>query len=206
MNLDQATATPARPRRLAALSALVGVPLLLSGLFAPWIIRIDYLAHVGCPSSSQCPPPDTDASSLWRAVTGSGNRPFTLAWATVLFVGLAVGLGQLLALILAQVAIARGAWRGRPSRTLLKEGVLAGLLAMVIFLLANFGSYCYFFCNPAQGFPIPGELYSPAGLYAHPGVRYLAPGFWLLLSGLLLTLITDLAVLIGARRTSGQPA
>src|SRR6185312_4426267 len=113
MNLDQATATPAQTHRLAALSALLGILLLLAGLFAPWIIRIDYHAHVGCPSGPQCPPPDTDASSLWRAVTGVGYSPFTLAWATLLFVGLAVGLGPLLALILAQGAIARDAWRGR---------------------------------------------------------------------------------------------
>ena len=79
MRQDHATTTPARTRRLAALIALLGVLLLLAGLFAPWIIRIDYFAHVGCPSSPQCPPPATDASSLWRAVTGIGAPPFTLS-------------------------------------------------------------------------------------------------------------------------------
>jgi hypothetical protein len=204
MSQDHAAARPAQTHRLAAFSAVAGILLLLAGLFPPWIIRIDYFAHVGCPSSPQCPPPDTDASSFWRAVTGSGHSPFTLSWAILLLVGLVVGLGPLLALILAQAAIARGAWRGRPPRTLLKFGVLANLVAVVIFLLASFWSYCYFFCNPAQGFPIPGELYSPAGLLAHPGVRYVAPGFWLMLSGLLLALATDLTLLVGARRSPGR--
>jgi hypothetical protein len=205
MRQDQATAQVSQPHRLASLSALLGVLILLAGLFPPWIIRIDYLAHVGCPSSPRCPLPDTDASSLWRAVTGGGISSFTLAGASVLFVGLAVGLGPLFTLILAQVAIACGAWRGRSSPTLLKWGVAASLVAMVIFLLASFVSYCFFFCNFQQGFPLPGELYSPAGLYAHPGVRYLAPGFWLLLSGLLLALISDLVLLVGARRSPIQP-
>ena len=39
MAQDQETATPAHTHRLAALGALVGLLLLVAGLFAPWIIR-----------------------------------------------------------------------------------------------------------------------------------------------------------------------
>jgi hypothetical protein len=199
MTQDQATATRARTHRLAALSALVGVPFLLAGLFPPWIIRIDYLAHAGCPSSPQCPPPFIDASSYWDKVNA---YPFTLTWPIMLL----LGLGPFLALILVQALIARGSWRGRPSRTLLRLGVLAGSLELLVFLFSSYFSYCFLFCNLEQGLPIPGELYSTTGLWGSLGVRYVALGFWLLLSGLLLTLATDLTLLVGARRSLRQPA
>ena len=198
MNQDQATATQAQTHHLAALSALLGVPFLLAGLFPPWIIRINYLAHAGCPNSPQCPPPFIDASSYWDKVNA---YPFTLTWP----VSLLVGLGPFLALILVQALIARGSWRGRSSRTLLRLGVLAGSLELFIFLFSSYFWYCFLFCNLEQGFPIPGQLYSTTGLWGSLGVRYAALGFWLLLSGLLLTLATDLTLLVGARRSNRQP-
>jgi len=199
MAQDQETATPAHTHRLAALGALVGLLLLVAGLFAPWIIRINYLAHADCPNSPQCPPPFIDASSYWDKVNA---YPFTLTWP----ISLLLGLGPFLALILVQALIARGSWRGRPSRTLLRLGVLASSLELLIFLFVSYFWYCILFCALSQGFPIPGELYSPTGLYANPGVRYLAPGFWLMLSGLLLVLATDLTLLVGARWINRQPA
>lgn len=187
MNQHQATAAPAKTRRLATFSALVGVPLLLAGLFLPLITRINYLAHAGCPDSPQCPPPSTDTNSYWA-------------------ISALVGLAPLLTVIFAQALIARSAWRGSPSRALLRWGLLAGSVALLVFLFLSFFWYCFFFCNLEQGLPIPGQLYSATGMWVSPGVRYLEPGFWLLLSGLLLILATDLTLLVNARRSNRQPA
>jgi hypothetical protein len=78
--------------------------------------------------------------------------------------------------------------------------VVAGLVTLAAFLFVSEYWYCFFFCNFDQGFPAPGELYSPTGLFAHPGVRNVASGFWLMLGGLVLVLGGDLILLAGARQ------
>jgi len=93
-------------------------------------------------------------------------------------------------------------WGGRPRLALLKGGVVASIVALVLFLGASWFFYCLFFCG--AGIPLPGEYHESGGLWQSSGVRYLAPGFWLALGGYLLSLITDLTLLIGVRRSLRQ--
>jgi hypothetical protein len=186
-----------RTHRLAALSALLGIPLLPGGILAPLIVRITHFSDTACPN---CPlVSNADAFSYVRLVT---EYPYTLKGE----VALLVMLSPFLALIVAQAAIAWSQWRGRPSRALLTGGLLATLVAMALFLLVSFAWYCLFFCDLKHGFPIPGQPYSVTGDgSAVSGVRYLAPGFWLMLSGLLWTLLTDLTLLVSASRSLRKP-
>jgi hypothetical protein len=91
---------------------------------------------------------------------------------------------------------------GRPRLALLKGGVAASVVALILFLGSSFFLYCFFFCG--SGIPLPGEYHESTGLWQSSGVRYLAPGFWLALGGYLLSLITDVTLLIGARRSLSQ--
>jgi hypothetical protein len=91
---------------------------------------------------------------------------------------------------------------GRPRLALLKGGVVASVVTLILFLGSSFVVYCFFFCG--SGIPLPGEYHESTGLWQSSGVRYLAPGFWLALSGYLLSLITDVRLLIGVRRSLRQ--
>jgi hypothetical protein len=212
-----------RTYRLTAASALLGLLLLLGSTFFPGIIRILYQSRVGCPDGPECPPPDIDASSFWEGwiPNVSGSVPLTLN----AFIAFLVELAPFLAYITVQVVIAWRAWSGQLPRTqrdgevaasmatmiiwggpprlaLLKGGIVVTVVALVLFLGSSFLFYCFFFCG--AGIPLPGEYHESTGLWQSSGVRYLAPGFWLALGGYLLSLITDLTLLTGARRTIRQ--
>ncbi|HEY7022650.1 MAG TPA: hypothetical protein VH349_16155 [Ktedonobacterales bacterium] len=91
---------------------------------------------------------------------------------------------------------------GRPRLALLKGGIVASVVTLILFLGWSYFLYCLFFCG--SGIPLPGEYREASGLWQGSGVRYLAPGFWLALGGYLLSLITDVTLLIGARRSLRQ--
>jgi hypothetical protein len=91
---------------------------------------------------------------------------------------------------------------GRPRLPLLKGGVVASVVALILFLGSSYFLYCFFFCG--SGIPLTGEYRESSGLWQGSGVRYLAPGFWLALGGYLLSLIADLTPLIGVRRSLRQ--
>jgi hypothetical protein len=89
---------------------------------------------------------------------------------------------------------------GRPRHVLLKAGVVVGVVALFLFLLGSLFLYCLFFCG--SGIPLPGQHHESTGLWQSSGLRYLAPGFWLLLCGLLLGLRSDLMLLAHLRRVA----
>jgi hypothetical protein len=99
-------ATPVRASRLAALSILLGIVLLLGAFFVPLIIRITYARQVGCPTGPDCPPPATDVTTF-----GDGWLPFFLSGRLLTADGVLAflwGPAPFLALIILQAAIA---WR-----------------------------------------------------------------------------------------------
>ncbi len=178
---------------LAGLLTLLGLALLLIGLFLPWIIRIIYLAHAGCPSSPTCPSPWTDARSYWIVFVGSVDLRTPSGWLSA-----AVGPGLLGAVIVLQGIVMVNAWQGHVSRLLLAGGVLGALVALAIFLLASWIQYCLFFCPPSH-IVAPGVFYAGSGLWGGAGVRFLAPGFWVLLGGFLVSIGSDAALLMRGR-------
>jgi hypothetical protein len=93
-------------------------------------------------------------------------------------------------------------WGSRPRNLLLKAGVAVSVVVLLFFLWWTFFLYCLFFCG--SGIPLPGEYRESSGIWQTSGVRYLAPGFWLLLSGLLLSVGSDLTVLAHLRRVALQ--
>lgn len=218
------TAPPKRARRLAALSTLLGLLLIFGSTFFPGVIRIIYQSRAGCPTGPECPPPYIDASMYWEGWIRyiSSPVPLTVEWAIWQFLWLT----PLLAFIIIQVVIAWRAWRGQPPRTptneevvagvatmmifggrprltLLKGGVVASVVALILFLGSSYFLYCFFFCG--SGIPLPGEYHEGIGPWQGSGVRYLAPGFWLALGGYLLILVTNVALLIDGRRSLRQP-
>ncbi len=172
-------------RRLIGVLSLLGVALLITGLFLPWIIRIDYLAHAHCPNGPGCPPPTTDSRSLWELLVGDVTLSSPSWWLSV-----AVSLGPLLLVILLQLAIALAGLRGRGTRVLFALGLICALVVLVLYLLAARVFYCLFYCG--------------TGLYVAPGVRILAPGFWLLLGGFLISLGSDLVLLLLVGHRTGS--
>jgi hypothetical protein len=159
--------------------------LLIIGLFLPWIIRIDYLAHAHCPNGPGCPPPTTDSRSLWELLVGDGT-PSAVSW----WLSVAVSVGPLLLVLLLQCVIALVGLRGRGPGVLFALGLICTLVVLALYLLAARVFYCLFHCG--------------TGLYVAPGVRLLAPGFWLMLGGFLLAMGSDLAfLLLVGRRTGG---
>jgi hypothetical protein len=214
-----------RIHRLVAVSVLLGVLLLLVSGFFPVIIRVIYQSRAGCPTGPECPPPDILADSYgedwisWiRSVFGAGQVSLDVAITQFLF-----GPAPFLALIIVQAAIAWRAWSGsllrparnedvvanvatmiifggRPRRVLLKGGVAASVVATILFLGSSWFIYCFFFCG--SGTPLPGEYKESTGPWQSSGVRYLAPGFWLMLSGLLLSVGSDVLLLVSARRNA----
>lgn len=178
---------------LAGLLTLLGLALLLIGLFLPWIIRIIYFAHAGCPSGPICPSPWTDARSYWTEVVGSVDLRTPNGWLSAV-----EGPGALAVVIVVQGIIMVNAWQGHVSRRLLAGGVLGALVALAIFLLASWVQYCLFFCPSGHIVP-PGVFYEGSGLWGGAGVRFVAPGFWLLLGGFLVSMGSDVALLIRLR-------
>ena len=164
-------------RRAAGTLSLAGMALLVVGLFLPWIIRIDYLAHAHCPNGPGCPPPTRDAYSLWQWLTANFALSVPSSW-------LALGetIGPLLLVLLLQLGIGLAALRGRGSRLLCALGLLFALGLGTFYLLLARVFYCLFYCG--------------TGLFTAPGVRILAPGFWLLLAGFIGAVVSDLALLI----------
>lgn len=175
-------------RRLVGVLSLLGIALLVIGLFLPWIIRIDYLAHAHCPNGLGCPPPTTDSRSLWDLLVGDGTVSAFSWWLSV-----AMSFGPLLLVFLLQFVIALVGLRGRGTRILFALGLICALVVLVLYLLAARVFYCLFYCG--------------TGLYVAPGVRILAPGFWLLLGGFLLSMGSDLVLLllVGRRTSSACP-
>jgi hypothetical protein len=153
-------------------------------LFLPWIIKINYLAHAHCPNGPGCPPPTVDTRSLWALIV-DGATPLPS-----LCLGVVVGLGPLLIVVLLQVAIGLGGLRGRGTRTLFTQGLISALVACAWYLLVARVYYCFFYCG--------------TGLYVAPGVRILAPSFWLMASGFLISVGDDLALLLLAGRRGGS--
>jgi hypothetical protein len=176
------SAPPKRARRLAALSALLGLLLIFGSAFFPVIVRILYQSRAGRPSGPECPPPDIDASSYWEGWMRdvSGAVPLSVEWAIWQFLGLAPFLafiiiqmviagrawnGQLLRAQLDDEAVACVAtmmiWGGRPRLALLKAGVVASVVTLVLFLLSSLFVYCLFFCG--SGIPLPGVYHEGSG-------------------------------------------
>ena len=176
-------------RRVFGVLTLLGSALLLIGLFLPWIIKIDYLPHAGCPSDSKCPAPTTINSSFWQVFLGSVNLASPNWWLTV-----AIGPGFLLLLILLQGMIALSALRARGARVLFVVGILTALMALIFNLLTAWIDYCLFFCSP--GFVPPGVFHTAPGLFGGVGIRFLASGFWLLLSGFFVIIGSNLVLLV----------
>jgi hypothetical protein len=218
-----ASTTSQRTYRLAALSAMSGILLILGSTFFPGVIRIIYQSRAGCPNSPECPPPYIDASTYWDGWIRYMSGPIPLTFDMV--IGSFLWLAPFLAFFIVQAVIAWHAWRGqlprtppneevvagmatmmifggRPRLALLKGGIVASVVALILFLGSSFFLYCLFFCG--SGIPLPGEYRESGGLWQSSGVRYLAPGFWLALGGYLLSLITDVTLLIGVRRTLRQ--
>jgi hypothetical protein len=163
-------------RGLGALS-LVGMALIVVGLFLPWIVRINYLAHAHCPNGPGCPPPSTDAYSLWQLLIGNFALSAPTSW-------LALGetLGAVLLVLLFQAGIGLAALRGRGTRLLFAFGLVCALAVGVFHLLAARIFYCLFYCG--------------GGLFTAPGVRMLGTGFWLLVAGFAVAAVGDLALLV----------
>ena len=91
-------------------------------------------------------------------------------------------------------------WGRCPRNLLLKTGVAISVIALLYCLWASLFLYCLFFCG--SGIPLPGEYRESSDIWQTSGVRYLASGFWLLLSGILLGLGSDLTVLAQLRRVA----
>jgi hypothetical protein len=194
--LDPAPLRPAP--RLTAPGALLGILLLVGGAFAPWIVRVYYRSSAGCPAGPECPAPDIITPSYWDYWISVifGARPLTADWVLINFL---FGLAPFLALLIVQAALAWRAWRGGLSAALRKWSVVVSAVALLSFLWWSHFVYCLFFCR--AGIPLPGEYQESTGLWQSSGVRYLAPGYWLMLSGLLLSVGSDLLALVAARRT-----
>lgn len=171
-------------RLLGALSFL-GATLLSIGLFLPWIIRVNYLAHAHCPNGPNCPPPMIDTRSLFELLVGTAT-PTSLSW----WSAVAVGLGPLLLVIFLQIAIGFGGLRGRGSRGLLALGLISAVVVLALSLLSARFYYCLFYCG--------------MGLFTAPGYRILASGFWLLLAGFIMAIACDLLFLLLGRRHRGS--
>ncbi|HEX9035495.1 MAG TPA: hypothetical protein VF808_00725 [Ktedonobacterales bacterium] len=167
-------------RRVLGALCLIGIALLVSGLFPPWIIRINYLSNAHCPHSPTCPPPLIDTRSLWQGVIGDPPTPASLSW----WLNASMILGPLLLIVALQLAIGLAALSGHRSAVLITVGMGWGLVILPLYLLMSRIYYCLF-----------AMVCGATGPWATPGDRILAPGFWLLLGGILIAIGCDLALL-----------
>jgi hypothetical protein len=107
--------TSQRTYRLAALSAVLGVLLILGSTFFPGVIRIIYQSRAGCPHGPECPPPYIDANTYWEGWIRYISGPVPLAFDMV--IGSFLWLTPFLAFFIVQAVIAWRAWRGQLPRT-----------------------------------------------------------------------------------------
>ena len=169
------------PRLVSAL-CLAGITLLIVGLFPPWIIKITYYTGAFC-SGGSCPKPTIYSRSLWELLVVDAS-PFTPGW----WLAASLTLVPLLLVLVLQGEIARTGLIGRGSRRLVAFGLICAVVVTAYYLYGSWAYYCLFYAGCA----------ATPGPWAAPGERILAPGFWLMLTGFLIAIGSDITLLARA--------
>lgn len=154
------------PRRVHVIG-LLGAALLISGLFLPWII-----------TTVSEPFPQSYASSFWSLLISQVSF-LRFDWSAALAVGFDF---CLLLLLLTGILTSLAGLFGKGKRVFFLLHLIAVIDGLFFFLFSSYVGYCLFSC----GAPATGP-------WALRGFRVLGPGFWLLLSGFLVSLGVSIA-------------
>jgi hypothetical protein len=141
--------------RLISVFGLLGLALLVVGLFLPFITTIDYFDVSG---------PYTYALSFWGSA-GLSSALFLIAPVAL------VALTQF-------IPAPAGSRRVR-RRVVFILSLIVSIVTLLFFLLVTRVSYCLFYC-------------APPGPWTLKGVRMLDPGFWVMLAGYLISIVSNL--------------
>lgn len=148
---------------------LLGAVLLFGGLFLPWI-TINFFT-----------PPQIDQTSLWFLFTGSllfAMNNIRYNWPSIITLGIAFLL-LLLPCLTGSLTSLAGLYRqGR--RVFSTFHLIVVIIVLYNFIYASYIYYCIFYCGGT-------------GPWALQGSKTLGPGFWLILSGLLVSLMVGMA-------------
>ncbi|HEX4202762.1 MAG TPA: hypothetical protein VHZ51_00890 [Ktedonobacteraceae bacterium] len=152
------------PRRVHVIG-LLGSALLISGLFLPWII-----------TTFSEPFPHSDTSSFWLLLVGQVTF-LRFDWSSGAIVGFYFF--PLLPLLTGILTSLAGLF-GKGKRVFFVLHLIFVIVSLCVFLFISYIGYCLFYCGAT-------------GPWALRGTRVLAPGFWLILGGFLVSLGVSIA-------------
>ena len=190
--------------RLLRVSGLLGAALVIVGYFLPFVIRTDYSAPGPYPACAVHPPVLSTRSSLWEMTVNAVR--YSTTWWDILGVGIVFALPALLVL-----AAALAGLRNARGRTIFALG-LASAVVELLFIVGAANFLLYFrlhviFMLPTKllmsirPYPVLQTFHPLAGR-CPPGpsdVHMFGAGFWLLVSGYLVSLVSNLIHLLRPR-------